>query len=338
MRVISGKYRGRKLASPADDSVRPTTDRIKETIFNILQWQVEGARVLDLFAGSGALGIECLSRGAEDVVFVDRNPASVALVRQNLKGMDGNFRVVAADFMGVLRSGESKFDLVFIDPPYKSGLGELAVDAVFDLGRLAEDGTVVYEHSSELAYSPKREAVVTRTKVMGSVTVDFVRKKKVGLVTGTFDPITKGHLEVIDEALRLFDEVVVAVLVNPEKECMFTPEERLELINAALSDKTRVKTLFSEDYAVDVARSVGADKLVRGVRGKEDEAYENEMARFNREHGFDTVFVTPERYADVSSTRAREQIAKGDFRLLPDRAIMVAEELMKKRREAQRRD
>ena len=331
MRIVAGRYRGRKLTPPSDDSVRPTTDRIKETVFNILQWNVEGARVLDLFAGSGALGIECLSRGAAEVVFADKSPASVALIRQNLKGIEGSYRVLTADFMGVLRSGEDKFDLIFIDPPYKSGLGELAVDAAFDLGRVAEGGTVVYEHSSELPFKCAREDVKVRTKVMGSVTVEFIRKKTTGLVTGTFDPVTKGHMEVIEEALRLFDEVVVAVLVNPEKQCMFTPEERLALLNAALSDNTRVKTLYSEDYAVDVARRVGADKLVRGVRGEGDEAYENAMAEYNRAHGFDTVFVTPERYADVSSTRARELLSKGDFRLLPENAIITAEEIIRRK-------
>ena len=244
MRIVAGRYRGRKLTPPSDDSVRPTTDRIKETVFNILQWDVEGARVLDLFAGSGALGIECLSRGAAEVVFADKSPASVALIRQNLKGIEGSYRVLTADFTGVLRSGEDKFDLIFIDPPYKSGLGELAVDAAFDLGRVAEGGTVVYEHSSELPFKCAREDVKVRTKVMGSVTVEFIRKKTTGLVTGTFDPVTKGHMEVIEEALRLFDEVVVAVLVNPEKQCMFTPEERLALLNAALSGNTRVKTLY----------------------------------------------------------------------------------------------
>ena len=331
MRIVAGRYRGRKLTPPSDDSVRPTTDRIKETVFNILQWDVEGARVLDLFAGSGALGIECLSRGAAEVVFADKSPASVALIRQNLKGIEGSYRVLTADFTGVLRSGEDKFDLIFIDPPYKSGLGELAVDAAFDLGRVAEGGTVVYEHSSELPFKCAREDIKVRTKVMGSVTVEFIRKKTTGLVTGTFDPVTKGHMEVIEEALRLFDEVVVAVLVNPEKQCMFTPEERLALLNASLSGNTRVKTLYSEDYAVDVARRVGADKLVRGVRGEGDEAYENAMAEYNRAHGFDTVFVTPERYADVSSTRARELISKGDFRLLPENAIITAEEIIRRK-------
>ena len=338
MRVISGKYRGRKLMSPADDRVRPTTDRIKETVFNILQWQVEGARVLDLFAGSGALGIECLSRGAAEVVFVDRDPSSVALIKQNLKGIEGVWRVVASDFMGVLRSGESKFDLIFIDPPYKSGLGEVAVNAAFDMHRVAEGGTVVYEHSTELPYENKRDDVVCRTKVMGSVTVEFIRKKTVGMVTGTFDPITKGHMAVIREAQSLFDEVVVAVLVNPDKQCMFTPEERIELINAALSGEKNVRTLFSEKTAVEVAAEQGADKLVRGVRGEGDEAYEKAMAEFNRERGFDTVLVTLDSLNDVSSTAARELVKKGDFRLLPDGAIIVAKEIMKKKGDARLRD
>ena len=338
MRVVAGRYRGRKLASPADDSVRPTTDRIKETVFNILQWQVEGAHVLDLFAGSGALGIECLSRGAADVVFVDKSPSSVALIKQNLKGIEGSFRVVAADFMGVLRSGESKFDLVFIDPPYKSGLGELAINAVLDNDKLAEGGTVVYEHSAELPFLTERADIAVRTKVMGSVTVEFIRKKTVGLVTGTFDPFTKGHAAVVEEALRLFDEVIVAVLVNPDKECMFTPEERLDIINAALSDEKRVKTLYSEKYAVDVARETGADKLVRGVRGEGDTDYENAMAAYNREHGFDTVLVELDGYKDVSSTRARELMQKGDFRLLPERAIMVARDIIKRKGGARERD
>lgn len=329
MRIISGKYRGRKLISPSDDNVRPTTDRIKETVFNILQWEVPGARVLDLFCGSGALGIECLSRGAAEVVFVDKNPASAALTKSNLKGIEGRFRVVTSDFMGVLRSGESKFDIVFVDPPYKSGLGELAVDGILDCGRLEPSGVIVYEHSAELPYTPSRGDIAVRTKVMGSVTAEFIRLKKIGLVTGTFDPFTKGHEAVVDEALRLFDEVVVAVLVNPEKECMFTPEERLDIINAALSGKKNVRTLFSEDYAVDVARQTGASALVRGLRGESDEAYENAMAEFNRGHGYDTVFVTPGVYSGLSSTLAREELKKGDFHSLPERAIIVAEEIMK---------
>ena len=115
---------------------------------------------------------------------------------------------------------------------------------------------------------------------------------------------------------------------------MFAPEERVSILNAALSDKKNVKTLFSEDMAVEVARRIGAEKLVRGVRGAEDEAYENAMADFNREHGFDTVFISPDDYRDVSSTSARELLKNGDFRLIPNGAIIVTKEILQKKGEA----
>lgn len=330
MRVISGKYRGKKLVSPLDDSVRPTTDRIKETVFNILQWDIAGARVLDLFCGSGALGIECLSRGAEEVVFVDKSRESTELTKTNLKGIDGNYRVVNADFLNVLRAHGKKFDLIFIDPPYKSGLGDIAVDAVFECDRLARGGIVVYEHSTEIPFNPSSDRLNVRTKVMGSVTVEFVTRKERAFVTGSFDPITKGHEYVIDRAAEEFGEVVVACLVNPEKEYFFTPEERLAVVRAAIEGKEGVSALYSEKSAVEAAAEAGATVLVRGVRGESDETYEREMADYNSRHGFDTVFIpSSEEFAELSSTQVRAELAKGDFHSLPECAIMTAKEIMK---------
>lgn len=98
------KIQGQNLASPKDDRVRPTTTRIKETLFNVLQGYSRDAVVLDLFAGSGALGIECISRGAKEVVFVDNSKDSIELVRKNLQGIEGNFKVVNSDFSGALRN------------------------------------------------------------------------------------------------------------------------------------------------------------------------------------------------------------------------------------------
>ena len=97
MRVITGKARGRKLATPANNDIRPTTDNVKEFIFNIIQFDIEGRRVLDLFAGTGQLGIECLSRGAESVVFIDQSRESVKLVKDNLKtcGLEGTVMQMA---------------------------------------------------------------------------------------------------------------------------------------------------------------------------------------------------------------------------------------------------
>lgn len=121
MRVITGTARGRKLRTPENYDIRPTTDVVKEAIFNIVQFDVEGRRVLDLFAGTGQLGIEALSRGAASCVFIDSDKAAAAIVRDNLKACGLEGQVLQADAIGYLDSC-GKFDLIFIDPPYDSGL------------------------------------------------------------------------------------------------------------------------------------------------------------------------------------------------------------------------
>ena len=119
MRVITGTARGRRLKEPQGMDIRPTTDKVKESMFSILQFDIEGRRVLDLFGGTGQLGIEALSRGALEVVFVDKSAAALKLIRENLElcGLSDQARVRNGDSLAYLRSGE-KFDLVFLDPPY----------------------------------------------------------------------------------------------------------------------------------------------------------------------------------------------------------------------------
>ena len=125
MRVIAGRFRSRVLAAPAGMATRPTSDRLRETLFNVLAPRIEGARFLDLYAGSGAVGIEALSRGAERVVFVEKAPAAVKVLRANLEGLgirDG-FSVhggAVGAFLKRARSGEGGFDVVFLDPPYEA--------------------------------------------------------------------------------------------------------------------------------------------------------------------------------------------------------------------------
>lgn len=320
MRVVAGKYRGKNLASPKDDRVRPTTTRIKETLFNVLQGYSRDAVVLDLFAGSGALGIECISRGAKEVVFVDNNKDSIELVRKNLQGIDGNFKVVNSDFSGVLRNAYvtgKKFDMIFVDPPYASGLGELALGLIFDLDLLADGGVIVFEHGAEKTYEVSDKRYKQRTKKMGTVVAEFISRKSVALMAGSFDPFTKGHEAVLDEALCEFDEVWVACLVNPDKKYTFNPAQRLALCECVCAQKKGAKAIYSEKYAVEVAGEVGASVLIRGIRGNEDKAYEDDMAKFNREHGFETLFIEPDVFSNVSSTKAREQIAKGDYSSIP---------------------
>ena len=122
MRIVAGRWGGRRLISPRGDAVRPTADRVREALFSILGEFVQDARVLDLFAGSGALGLEALSRGAAQATFVDSAAASVAAVRANLEALDGEAEVRRADavrFLGTAKGETRQYDLVLLDPPYR---------------------------------------------------------------------------------------------------------------------------------------------------------------------------------------------------------------------------
>ncbi len=144
MRVITGTARGRKLAEPKDQSIRPTTDMVKEAIFSIVQFDVPGRRVLDLFAGTGQLGIEALSRGARECVFVDNSPASLALVRKNLATCGMEAPVIRSDALRYL-SGGGRFDLVLLDPPYHADIYNDVLHALFSFDILNEGGIILVE-------------------------------------------------------------------------------------------------------------------------------------------------------------------------------------------------
>lgn len=120
MRVIAGRYKGRRLRTPGWEGLRPTSDRLRETLFNILAPQIVGARVLDGFAGTGAVGIEALSRGAAHVTFVERDARAVALIEANLAacGIAENYNIRRGDVLSALGNGSAAFDLVLLDPPY----------------------------------------------------------------------------------------------------------------------------------------------------------------------------------------------------------------------------
>ena len=147
MRIIGGKFRSRTLAAFEGDKVRPTADRVKESLFNILALTIAGARALDLCCGSGALGLECLSRGAKEVVFNDAAKGSVAILKKNLQklGVGKEAVVYSFDYLACLALQKTPFDLVFIDPPYKENYGEKALQKIAQAGLLTEDGIAVYE-------------------------------------------------------------------------------------------------------------------------------------------------------------------------------------------------
>ena len=202
MRIIAGRFKGRSLITMKDKSIRPTTDRVKESIFNLLQGYVEDANVLDLFAGSGALGIEALSRGAKSVTFADRSNDSIETINTNLKKVSGKINVIRKDFLTTidyLSARKEKFDIIFLDPPYKQGLEKIAIDKIEECDILAQDGIIVVERSREdepLVLTSGYRAITIRD--YGSVTVMLVQKATACAITGTFDPFTLGHKYLVE--------------------------------------------------------------------------------------------------------------------------------------------
>ena len=150
MRIISGTRRGRKLKEPRGLDIRPTSDIVKESIFNIIQFDIEGARVLDLFAGTGQLGIEALSRGARGAVFVDSKPEAARLIRENLKmcGFEDLAEVHTRDALSYLKGGE-RFDLIFVDPPYDTPLIDKTLSRIIQFDKLNEHGIMICETKAE---------------------------------------------------------------------------------------------------------------------------------------------------------------------------------------------
>jgi 16S rRNA (guanine966-N2)-methyltransferase len=149
MRVITGTARGRRLITREGEAVRPTPERVKEALFSIIQFEIEGRRVLDLFAGSGQLGIEALSRGAREAVFVDSSRESLDVVRKNVEscGFADCTKIVNMDFAAYLMRSEKPFDIVFLDPPYRTGLLQRALPLV--AAKMNAGGTIICENPEE---------------------------------------------------------------------------------------------------------------------------------------------------------------------------------------------
>lgn len=148
MRVIAGIYKGRALIAPKS-CARPTLDRTKETLFNILQFRLNGAAVLDLFGGSGQLAIESLSRGASKAVICDFDRDAVIAIKTNLEKVGAQAEVFFCDYSVCLSKQNRKFDVVFVDPPYKSGVYGDVLDKLYKYDLLADSGVIVCEHSAD---------------------------------------------------------------------------------------------------------------------------------------------------------------------------------------------
>lgn len=163
MRVITGSARGRRLITLDGDDIRPTTDKVKEALFSSIQFEIEGRNVLDLFAGSGSLGIEALSRGANRAVFCDMSRQAVSVIKQNLEhtGLSSNANVVNGDGISFLRTTGEKFDIIFMDPPYRK---ELINKALNYAGRVMNPGGVIVCESAYEEVLPEKSGVFAAVK------------------------------------------------------------------------------------------------------------------------------------------------------------------------------
>lgn len=181
MRIIGGTYRGKKLLPPQTDTIRPTTDRMRETLFNILEHgvgpRIRDAKVLDLFAGTGALGIEAISRGANYVTFVDKDPKSMKLVKQNtalINGIENVDFIITDGTHFSSRSGN--FDIIFVDPPYNKELITPTLKNINDQNLLAQHGLVVIEFATSEEIKIPTYFTEVKTRKIGDATFSILEK------------------------------------------------------------------------------------------------------------------------------------------------------------------
>lgn len=182
MRIVAGRYRGAALATPKGQDIRPTSDRVRESMFNILAHglglEIAGARVLDLFAGTGALGLEAMSRGASFALFVEENAEARGLIRRNtetlsLMGASKIFRRDATDLGKI--GAMAPFDLVFADPPYGRSLGERALISAAQGGWLAPSAVAVLEESAQTECPPPAGFTLLDSRTYGGTAIYFLR-------------------------------------------------------------------------------------------------------------------------------------------------------------------
>lgn len=182
MRIIGGEYRGKKLAFPKSADIRPTQDRVREALFNVIAPYIRDARVLDLFAGSGSLGIEGISRGAKDVTFVDNDPRCTGIISKNVKDVDieGKSRILRMDALraiNLLAHEGEPFDIVFLDPPYYHDFPKKILIKLGQCDILAQNNIIVVEHSKKDKIPVKIESIIPyNQKRYGNTMLTFCRK------------------------------------------------------------------------------------------------------------------------------------------------------------------
>lgn len=334
LRITGGALARRQFdVPPAADQglVRPTSDKVRAALFSSLGGVCEGARVLDLYAGSGALGLEALSRGARAVCFVEHDRRTARVIEENVRalGVAERAEVVVGD-VRTRAAPLGKFDLVLCDPPYK-----LAVDAALFRSwadALGDGGTLVIERDADDADVPARindgasGLSLVRQRLYGDTRVFVLQRAaphgahsgssmaRTAIYPGSFDPLTNGHLDIIARGSRTFDHVIVAVANNVQKAHLFSIDERLALTRQAVAHLGNIEVDTFDGLVVEYAKTKGVHTLLRGLRAVSDFEYELQLASMNRrlQADVETVFMmTSEELFYVSSRLVREVASFG---------------------------
>lgn len=179
MRVVAGKYRAKKLNEFSLGSTRPTLDRVKEAMFSSIQFDLIGATVLDLFSGTGALGIEAISRGAKITYFVDNEKKAIDIIKSNLKGITEEYKVCFCDYMAFLNENKNlKFNVVILDAPFNTEFAENAIEFLINNNMVAENGVIVFEKDYKKEYDKNFDGYKRTDKKYGTVGVVFFRRER----------------------------------------------------------------------------------------------------------------------------------------------------------------
>lgn len=182
MRIIAGEFKGRAIKAPKGSGTRPTTDRVRESLFSILQNLIEDARILDVFAGSGALSLEAVSRGAEQAVLIEKDWDSLDIIKENINklGCGDRIQVIDGDALKVLYTLPSQsFDLIFLDPPYGMDIEYTVIDIMIEKELIDENSIIILEHDKK--HKPdmdSRPLRMVKSKTYGGTTLSFYRKKE----------------------------------------------------------------------------------------------------------------------------------------------------------------
>lgn len=329
MRIISGKYKGRKLATFEGDAIRPTSDRAKEGVFSVLQFELVNKRFYDGFCGSGAMGIEALSRGAKEAVFTDSAVKSCNLTKKNLQTLGETQRVINTDCVAFLKGTKEKFDVIFLDPPYKSNAGMEALKVIGERDILNENGIAIIE-SGNAVNQPIEGLILEKTKKYGIAQFSFYRKanKDLAVFAGSFDPITKGHKHIVEKALSRFSKVIVAMGINENKTYTFDKYTRLNMLKCTFEHMPGVEVESFDGLLVDFLKENRTVNNVRGIRNQKDFEYEEGMLAINKKMmpEIKNIYISAdESMQGVSSTEVKRAKENGESwqEYIPEEALSI---------------